>query len=283
MRSNKEIPSFDSVTPWGTYRPNLVVNALLSFGQKMPSSLSFLSKATRHPVKYWRNTSVDLRIWGLKMRLNPRGNISEQKLYTSPKGFDPMELRFMQQFLAQGGVFFDIGANAGVYSFWAHVCSNGRAKIISFEPDAEMRRRIDFNVAINEIETIKVLPYALSDRDGLTEFYVNEGQRGTNSLERPTEGIAKRRQIQVQMRTLLTVINEQAISNIDVMKIDIEGHEPPVLRHFFANVPKESWPRLLIGEVQHISAVDLEALVPSDHYEVVFTTKLNTIWKKRSL
>jgi hypothetical protein len=65
------------------------------------------------------------------------------------------------------------------------------------------------------------------------------------------------------------------------MKIDIEGHEPPVLRHFFSNVSKDVWPRLLIGEVQHMTADEFATLVPAEYYEIVSKTKLNTIWKLR--
>jgi FkbM family methyltransferase len=281
MKATDSIPEFDDVTPWGAYRPKLFMAALLFLGQSMPNILGFVSKAARHPIKYWTETSVDLSIWGLKLRLNPRGNISEQKLYTSPRNFDSAELKYMKSFLKNGGVFFDIGANAGIYSFWAHVCSKGRARILGFEPDVEMRRRIDFNVKSNDIRSIRVLPYALSDRNGVSTFYLNEHQRGTNSLEMPASKITNRRQIEVQLQTLAAVIRDQSITSIDVMKIDIEGHEPPVLRHFFSNVSKEVWPRLLIGEVQHMSADEFANLVPAEYYEIVSKTKLNTIWKLR--
>ena len=282
MAKNKTIPDFDSVTPWGAYKPNVFVNALLQFGQMMPDVLGLVSKVTRHPVKYWSETSVDLIVWGLKLRLSPRGNISEQKLYTSPRNFDHIELKCIQGVLKEGGIFLDIGANAGIYSFWAHVCSQGRAQVFGFEPDAEMRRRINFNLKSNRIDSIEILPFALSDRAGVAEFWVNEGQRGTNSLEKPTHKNAKQRQIQVEIRTLSDVIEEHGITKIDIMKIDIEGHEPPVLRHFFANAPLGCWPLILIGEVSHLTDDQIAALVPSDHYEIIAKTKLNTIWKQRT-
>jgi FkbM family methyltransferase len=281
MAKNKTIPDFDSVTPWGAYRPSLVVNALLNFGQMLPNFMAVVTKVTRHPLKYWSKTSVDLVVWGLKLRVAPRGNISEQKLYTSPRNFDNVELGCIRNVLKDGGVFFDIGANAGIYSFWAHVCSKGQAQILGFEPDVEMRRRIDFNIRSNRIESIKMLPFALSDRAGTAEFWVNEGQRGTNSLDAPTHTHATQRQIQVETRTLSDVIEQQKISKIDVMKIDIEGHEPQVLKHFFENVAPEYWPILLISEVSHLTDEETEKLVPKSHYEVIFETKLNKIWKRK--
>ena len=33
----------------------------------------------------------------------------------------------------------DIGANAGIYSFWAHRCMGGNGRILAVEPDPEMR------------------------------------------------------------------------------------------------------------------------------------------------
>jgi FkbM family methyltransferase len=283
MAKNKTVPNFDSVTPWGAYRPNFFVNALLHFGQMLPAYLGLISKATRHPIKYWSETSVDLIVWGLKLRLSPRGNISEQKLYTSPRNFDHAELKCIQDGLKDGGVFLDIGANAGIYSLWAHICSQGRAQVLGFEPDVEMRRRIDFNLKSNRIDSIELLPFALSDRAGVAEFWVNEGQRGTNSLEAPTQKNSRQRKTQVEVRTLSDVIKEKGITKIDIMKIDIEGHEPPVLRHFFANVPSGCWPVFLIGEVSHLPVEQRDTLVPNDHYEIIAKTKLNTIWKRRIL
>ncbi len=281
-KAKRAVPEFDDVAPWGTYRLNPAMGAALRFGQSLPQILAPLTKVLRHPVKYWVSKPLDLVIWGLKLRLSPRGNISEQKLYTAPGNFDRPELQAMQRVLENGGTFVDIGANAGVYSFWAHACSKGKVRVLGFEPDPEMCRRLAFNLKTNAMNTVTILPCALSDTEGTATFWVNDGQRGTNSLEAPIgPAAAKRRTIEVPIRTLSKVLIEQGITGIDVLKIDVEGHEPPILRHFFANAPRESWPRLLIGEILHLPAAELAVLVPQDAYELIGQTNLNAIWQRR--
>lgn len=273
------LPDFDDAAPWGRYRPGLAAGGLLALGQRMPRALAPLSKLARHPVKYRSTTPVDLTIWGLRLRLLPRGNISEQKLYTAPGRFDPQELRAMAERLRAGGTFVDIGANAGVYSLWAHVCSGGQARVLAFEPDPEMRRRLTFNLATNGIATVRLLPWALSDRDGSATFWVKDGQRGENSLEAPPD-TAGRTRLEVPVRTLAAVLAEQGLDRIDVMKIDVEGHEAPILGHFFAHAPRAAWPGLLIGEVVHRQDGSA-SLIPEDAYRLAGRTKLNAIWERR--
>lgn len=280
MRKIKTIPPFDDQSPWGRYRLGPLMAAVLRLGQMLPAWAGPLNKVARHPVKYWLDTPVDLRIWGLKLRLSPRGNISEQKLYSAPALFDRAEFAALKQVLGQGGTFADIGANAGIYSLWAHVASQGRARVLGFEPDPEMRRRLAFNLASNGIQSITLLPWALSDADGTARFWINDGQRGTNSLEAPS-GPVQRRAVDVQIRTLTGVLAEEGVTRLDAMKIDVEGHEPQVLGHFFAHAPQELWPRLLICEVQHLSDGTRGAFVPQDHYVLAARTGLNAIWRRR--
>jgi FkbM family methyltransferase len=281
-KATKVIPRFDDTSPWGTYRLNSLFASMLWVGQAMPYLLSPISKVTRHPVKYWVNTPVDLAIWGLKLRLTPRGNISEQKLYTSPRQFDRPEMQAMAKVLKDGGTFVDIGANAGIYSFWAHACSKGRCRVLAFEPDPEMRRRLAFNLHTNAMANVTVSPCALSDKNGIATFWVNENQRGTNSLETPDAGsLAKRKKTEVEIRTLVDALAEQHINRVDVLKIDVEGHEPPILRHFFANAARDNWPKILIAETMHLPQSELAMLVPQDHYRLESQTSLNAIWVAR--
>ncbi len=140
-RHQAPVPDFDDQRPWGAYAPTAGVALALALSHRMPAALSSLTKLLRRPVKYGWATPLDLEIWGLKLRLLPRGNMSEQKLYTSPKLFDRREFVLLAQRLKPGGVFVDVGANAGIYSFWAHRCMQGRGRI-------QLRTRVARQVTI---------------------------------------------------------------------------------------------------------------------------------------
>jgi FkbM family methyltransferase len=273
------LTDFDDQSPWGTYPLTSWFALALSIAHRLPPALAPLTKALRRPVKYRAPGPLDLVIWSLKLRLMPRGNIAEQKLYTAPQLFDRAECRALGHILSEGGVFLDIGANAGVYSFWASVASKGKARVLAFEPDVEMRRRLEFNRQTNDLSNIMVYACALSDQDGEMTFWINEGQRGTNSLELPTEAQqASRTKVTVPVRPLVEVLIEAGITTVDALKIDVEGHEPPILRHFFANAPQSLWPRLLIAEVMHLSPEVLADLIPDTEYRKIHQTGLNAVW-----
>ncbi len=281
-RPQAPVPEFDSERPWGEYRPSPAIAAALAAAHALPAALSGLAQLLRWPVKHGVSTPLDLEIWGLKLRLLPRGNMSEQKLYTSPKAFDREEFALLKRRLRPGSVFIDVGANAGIYSFWAHRCMQGRGRIVAVEPDPEMRRRLEFNVRTNALTDIEVCPVALGDHNGTAELQVHPSQRGENTLDlgeaRRAGGI--RQSLTVILTTLLDLLRARGIDQVDVLKIDIEGYEPPVLRHFLAHAPDSMWPRAVISEFKDQTAADILQLLVERGYRRKQATEINFILER---
>ena len=281
-RPTAPVPDFDDQRPWGAYPPSAGIAAALAVAHALPPALSALTKLLRRPVKYGVTTPLDLQVWGLKLRLLPRGNMSEQKLYTSPQLFDREEFALLQRRLQPGGVFVDVGANAGVYSFWAHRCMQGRGRIVAVEPDPEMRRRLSFNARSNGLSDIELCPVALSDHEGTAELQVNPRQRGQNTLDlgEAQRAGGERQSLTVPLTTLLALLQSRSIDKVDVLKIDIEGHEPPVLRHFLTHAPESMWPKAVISEFKDQTAADILGLFAERGYQRRETTKLNFILER---
>lgn len=282
-RPTAPVPDFDDQRPWGAYPPSAGVAAALALSHRMPAALSALTKLLRRPVKYGWATPLDLEIWGLKLRLLPRGNMSEQKLYTSPRLFDRDEFALLAQRLKPGGVFVDVGANAGIYSFWAHCCMQGAGRIVAVEPDPEMRRRLTFNMRSNGITDIDLCPVALSDHEGTAELHVDPTQRGTNTLdavEAERAGVP-RKLLNVPVTTLLALLQGQHIARVDVLKIDIEGHEEPVLLHFFSHAPETLWPATLIIEIKEPATNRTLELLRRCGYQIIVRNGLNAALERR--
>ncbi|MDA8646659.1 FkbM family methyltransferase [Porticoccaceae bacterium] len=273
------VPNFSFHKPWSTYAPSTINAALLKIAHRVPVSMAFLTKPLRRPIKYYLTTPIDLTIWGFKLRLLPRGNMSEQKLYTAPQLFDREELSALKRCLSPGSVFIDVGANIGIYSYWAHKCMQGNGSIIAVEPDSEMRQRLAFNATNNNMTNIEISPVALSDREATAEFYINSNQRGENTLdaEEAARAGGTRSTQTVQLMPLITLIEKYKLRKIDALKIDIEGHEPTVLKHFLTNAPQSLWPKLVISEFKHQTAKDILELFKERGYRQRTTTKLNFI------
>ena len=274
-----KVPDFSFHQPWSTYAPSTINATLLKVAHRVPPSMAFLTKPLRRPVKYHLTTPLDLTIWDFKLRLLPRGNMSEQKLYTAPQLFDREELSALERCLKPGSVFIDAGANIGIYSYWAYKCMQGNGTIIAVEPDPEMRQRLTFNATNNSMNIIQVSPVALSDRESTAEFYINSDQRGENTLD--AEEAARAGGVcstqTVQLMPLLTLIEKYKLRKIDALKIDIEGHEPTVLKHFLTEAPQSLWPKLVISEFKHQTAKDILELFKERGYRQRTTTKLNFI------
>ncbi len=271
------LPVFDDIKPWGAYAPKAWQRVLLAATRALPATLRRLVFALRKPIKYGARHALDVTVWDVKLRLLPRGNITETDVLFSPQFFDPEERVMLAAQLQAGGTFVDIGANAGIYSFWANHCMHGRGHVLAVEPDPEMLRRLRFNVQANGMSQVEVCPVALSDHQGVGELLVNPAQRGENTLDvHEAEAVGARRIVQpVELDTLLHLLQSRGISQVDALKIDIEGYEPPVLRHFFANAPSTLWPRLAITEYKPATAAVIEGLFLSNGYRRVLFNGMN--------
>lgn len=78
--------------------------------------------------------------------------------------------------LAPDAVFYDIGANVGLYSLAA---SRRAAKVIAFEPAPANLEALEHNVAVNGARNVRVLGLAIGERDGEMELFL--GERGAGS------------------------------------------------------------------------------------------------------
>ena len=132
------------------------------------------------------------------------------------------------------GLVIDVGSNTGFYALLA-ASASARNTVLAFEPMAEIALRARRNIARNGLaRRIQVRPVALSDRDGLAEFYVPPDAHGlvetSASLRRDFKGepgairaVASHRLDRVLLRS------RWAARPISLIKIDVEGHEAAVL------------------------------------------------------
>lgn len=145
-----------------------------------------------------------------------------------------------------------------------------------------VRRRLTFNAKNNGLSDIELCPVALSDHEGQAELQVNPRQRGQNTLDlgEARRAGGERQSLTVPLTTLLALLQGKGIGKVDVLKIDIEGHEPPVLRHFLTHAPESMWPGAVISEFKDQTASDILGLFEQRGYRRRETTKLNFILER---
>lgn len=109
----------------------------------------------------------------------------------------------------------DIGANTGVYSLVAKTV-NPNAKVFAFEPHPMFFKKLYKNIELNNFDIV-LSEKAVSNQDNFVTIEDYSGQ----SLTLTTKSVK-----------LDTFIKQNALTKIDLIKIDVETHEPQVLEGF---------------------------------------------------
>jgi len=131
-----------------------------------------------------------------------------------------------------GFVLVEVGANEGYFTrlFGKLVGINGR--VVAFEPITKTRERLIDNVS--NIESVKVLPYAISDKAGDFSMFIPGPIHGQASLRKHSdpewgkEGVTYTENVQCSPLSQLDDI--KCLGKIDFMKVDVEGAELEVLK-----------------------------------------------------
>ena len=88
---------------------------------------------------------------------------------------EPEILEWIEEY--GGGVFFDIGANIGIYSLFYTQAKQGN--VYSFEPSVFNLRQLAKNISINELsERITIVPNPLSESTGIAKFINGSADEG---------------------------------------------------------------------------------------------------------
>jgi FkbM family methyltransferase len=269
--------------PWGRFRPSLPVRALIGVSRQTLLGRGMLRKQLAHVLFLLHPGPVDARLWGHRVRLFPQHNVCERKALLRPDRMDPSELAFVRaQVSRPRPVFVDVGANAGLYSLYAALNAAAGARILAIEPDSALLARFQFNLALvfearaaaPDIE-VATAAVAVGERDGEGLLSVS-GDEGSRSL---LPGGAGRR---VPLRRLAGLLAEHAISEVTLMKIDVEGYEDQVLPPYLLEVPPERWPQSII--IEHVYrnrwSTDCIQLCEGRGYRVSATTNNNTLLER---
>lgn len=133
---------------------------------------------------------------------------------------EPDEMGFALHVLNLGDLFIDIGANVGAYTMLA---ASVGASVVAVEPIRDTYARLAANVRLNGFDSVvRAHRIGLSDTNGRLRF--STSQDSINHVLAPGEVVPA---TEVDVVTLDSLLAGQAPT---LIKIDVEGHELPVLR-----------------------------------------------------
>lgn len=143
--------------------------------------------------------------------------------------YEPHTRKRFAEALHPGMTTVDVGANFGLYSLIAASQLKGEGRVYAFEPNPRIFPLLKANIESNDYTDI-VHPEkkAISNECGSVELTVPKSFSGAgkiSSSRRPRERDRNFYQFQVRTTTLDKFFKKQGWPKVDIIKMDIEGHE----------------------------------------------------------
>jgi len=160
----------------------------------------------------------------------------------------------------------DIGANTGIFSVITKIV-NPSAKVIAFEPMPKIHDKLLYNIQLNNLDVSTTL-LALSDYDGEATIYPTSLEHVYSvTVNKKRDDITTPvHEVKINTIRLDKYIEQNKIENIDLIKIDVETHEPEVLSGMGVYLKKFK-PTFLIEIQSDEIAAKIEKLIEGCDYE----------------
>jgi FkbM family methyltransferase len=273
--SHPPAQSPDDQKPFGAYAPNALQRAVIAAahgsGLKRGAFRPWLSRL----VHLFGAGPVDATYQGASFRLHHLASGTERGALFNPD-YNLPELDFLREHAPKGGVFIDVGANVGTYAvaLAKHVGANGR--VIAIEPLPSAGARLAFNAQASQLTNLTLVKAAAGDTDGTLKIETDGGNLGASHVSATGD-------VEVPSYKLLTVLNDNGITRVDALKIDVEGYEDRVLTPFFRDAPQVLWPAAVAIEHLEQKAWQDDCIkgMIARGYAVAGKTRSNTLLVRR--
>jgi FkbM family methyltransferase len=175
----------------------------------------------------------------------------------------------------------DIGANTGVFSLLAKR-QNVDANVYSIEPIDTNFEVLSKNIQKNGFD-IHAEKVALSDKEGMAKMFmlkdrlnymtsVNDNRYAKHpEIQGETEVI----EIEVPIKTYSQIQEKYQIPKLDLIKIDVEGHEVEVLKAMYTQLERDK-PLILIEVIGDENAVALDSMFKKLKYKFISINEVDS-------
>lgn len=144
--------------------------------------------------------------------------------------YEKNELAKIAPFIKPGGTYLDIGANIGFYSLAFAKKLNLNGKVYAFEPNPKTYAQLQRNCCLNTFAAnIFTYNLAVSNQEKTIPFYYDKVNSGSATAVFYEDMQGKVEKTEVSAITLDKFIEKEKIAQIELIKIDVEGHEIELL------------------------------------------------------
>ena len=186
-----------------------------------------LQKLGYRQTVYLGNNLILTEVFHYKMLL-PTTDLSMTPGLILDGYWEPMVTKLFLDLLRPGMIVLDIGAAFGYYTLLSADKVGERGKVISFEPEPSNFEIIEKNIFLNGFQKrVMLINKAVADKEGTALLhYKKDYVCGAPSLV----GSSQEKTIKVETITIDNFLHINNIKNIDIVKIDVEGYEPFVIK-----------------------------------------------------
>jgi FkbM family methyltransferase len=184
-------------------------------------------------------------------------------------------LNIIDKCLRKDDTFIDVGSNIGLMSLFASQVIGKNGVVYSFEPDPETFKILTNNIEINRVRNILAQDIALGSSRNTETLYRNfDIGRGAASLIKSTQ--SEPDGINVSVQTLDEFLITNNISNVRMIKIDVEGWELEVLKGSSGLLGRSDAPIIII---EYSSGHQVHGGKLLDIYEYILAINNYSIYK----
>jgi len=198
--------------------------------------LFYVRNVPNHPFKlrfvntindFFFNDAIQLKTdRNARFRLSSREQTGHDIIVQG--AYEPVTVGLAKTIMQDGGVFFDVGANIGLFSIQLSMIEN--VVVYAVEPSAGIFSKLLKNIRLSHAENIHPINIGLSYQDGFAYmFNKHPGNLGTTKV---VEKIEQDSHL-IRLCTLAELLTYLKITEIKLMKIDVEGYELNVLKGLF--------------------------------------------------
>ena len=171
----------------------------------------------------------------IKLKTNQTCHVTSEVFWNGSSSYEYSDL--FEVLFEKSKVFFDVGSNIGYYAIMAGK-TNPDLKTYAFDPSPGPYAYLEDNVKINKLKNVFPFQTALSNENGEFSFQVAFNSKyqylKCNSLGGGGHLTGLREDsspvfVTVKAQTLDDFVNEHKISNLDLVKLDVEEAEHLVL------------------------------------------------------
>jgi len=163
-----------------------------------------------------------------------------------PSDYEKENYAILKQHLKPGMDVIDIGAHIGLFSVVCSQLTEGKGKIVCFEPTPGTHKLLLETLKINHCNNVTPVQAAVSDKEGAATFYISSDHEGNNSNSLVGDNpLHKMSGYEVRLETIDAVTAKYSLTP-SVIKVDVEGAELDTLKGGLQTFSRLK-PQLILG------------------------------------